>query len=107
MGLGDAAGLSKDLGVTAPGESALPSALYELVTLHQPMESCCPELLHQNHLVSSPNNCRQRNVGQSPLLLSSVPSTETSNCYMNIGVEFAFSWALRVTQRSAVGCAPA
>ena len=48
-----AAELSRKLGVTQPAATDGPSALYDLVSLHQPMESCCPELLHQNHLVSS------------------------------------------------------
>ncbi|CAM9892569.1 unnamed protein product [Ascophyllum nodosum] len=42
--------MSRKLGVTQPAATDGPSALYDLVSLHQPMESCCPELLHQNHL---------------------------------------------------------
>ena len=54
-GIGSSAAveLSRKLGVTQPAATDGPSALYDLVSLHQPMESCCPELLHQNHLVSS------------------------------------------------------
>ena len=53
IGSSAAAELSRKLGVTQPAATDGSSALYDLVSLHQPMESCCPELLHQNHLVSS------------------------------------------------------
>ena len=53
IGSSAAAELSRKLRVTRPAATDGPSALYDLVSLHQPMESCCPELLHQNPLVSS------------------------------------------------------
>ena len=51
-GIGSSAAveLSRKLGVTQPAATDGPSALYDLVSLHQPMESRCSELLHQNHL---------------------------------------------------------
>ena len=53
IGSSAAAELSRKLEGTQPAATDGPSALYDLVSLHQPMDSCCRELLHQNHLVSS------------------------------------------------------
>lgn len=53
IGSQTAAQLSKRLGVVEPVIPEQESVLYGLVSLHQPMESCTVELLHQNHLVRS------------------------------------------------------
>ena len=52
IGTSAAAVLSRELGLIQPADPQEPSALYDLVSLHQPMETCGPELLHLNHIVS-------------------------------------------------------
>ena len=51
IGSAAAAALSRELGVLQPEGNEQESALYDMVSMHQPMDSCCPELLHLNHLV--------------------------------------------------------
>ena len=60
IGTAGARELSMQLGIREPGMHDGPSALFDRVTLHQPMETCTVELLHLNHLVSITISVRAR-----------------------------------------------
>ena len=61
--------LSRDLGVVGTSLPYQLSALYDRVHVHQPTDTCPPELLHLNHLVrrlvTRPCTCHPRRRGRN------------------------------------------